>query len=166
VREFIPVPGTARARLLQAALRAFGAQGYEPVAVAALAADAGVTTGSLYHHFGSKQGLYRLVREEAERRVLDRMEGAAAALGDGSAGAALQAALLVGFDHAATAGLARLLAEPARAEDPIEAFVGRAADVALARILTAAWRAALAAVADGLPPAAIRNALAVVARTG
>lgn len=30
-----------------------------------------------YHHFGSKQGLYAVVREELERRVVDRMDGAA-----------------------------------------------------------------------------------------
>lgn len=164
MREFIPVPGTARARLLRAALQGFGAQGYEPVAVAALAAEAEVTTGSLYHHFGSKRGLYLLVREEAERRVLDRMEGAAAARADSSAGVALQAALLVGFDHAGGAGFARLLAEPAWGDDPIEAFVARAVDAALARILAAAWRAALGAVADGLPPAAVRSALTAAIR--
>ncbi len=40
----------------------------------------GVTTGVLYHHFGSKEGLYAVVREELERRVVDRMDGDAAVL--------------------------------------------------------------------------------------
>jgi len=53
-----------------------------------VAAAAGVTTGSLYDHFGSEAGLYGFVRQEAERRLLDRMEGAAAAVEDGASGAA------------------------------------------------------------------------------
>src|SRR5687768_4647118 len=129
MREWIPVPGSSKARLARTALERFGAAGYEAVNVADLAAGAGVTTGSLYHHFGSKLGLYAVVREEAERRVLDRMEGAAAArAGDGPA-AATRAALLVGFDYLAAQGLARLLAEPhpRAAADPVEAFLDRLA---------------------------------------
>jgi AcrR family transcriptional regulator len=76
MREWVPVPSSARGRLAAHALAAFGEHGYEGVAVGALARAAGVTTGSLYHHFGSKLGLYAVVREEVERRVLDRMEGA------------------------------------------------------------------------------------------
>jgi AcrR family transcriptional regulator len=48
-----------------------------------------VTTGSLYHHFESKIGLYLVVREEMEQRVVDRMTGAAAVAGDDPVGAAL-----------------------------------------------------------------------------
>ena len=36
------------------------------------------TTGPLYHHFGSKLGLYDVIRSDVERRVTDRMEGALA----------------------------------------------------------------------------------------
>jgi AcrR family transcriptional regulator len=39
----------------------------------------GSPTGALYHHFGSKLGLYDLMRDDVERRLLDRMEGAIAA---------------------------------------------------------------------------------------
>jgi hypothetical protein len=59
------------------------------VTVGEIAAGAGVTTGPLYHHFGSKLGLYAFVRDEAERRLLDRMEGAAAARADEGRDAAL-----------------------------------------------------------------------------
>ncbi len=41
-----------------------------------MSAAAEVTTGALYHHFGSKLGLYTFVRDDVERRLLDRMEGA------------------------------------------------------------------------------------------
>ena len=68
------------------ALAEFGARGYGGVSVIELAAGAGVTTGSLYHHFGSKLGLYTFVRDDVERRALDRMEGASGARsGDGLA---------------------------------------------------------------------------------
>lgn len=102
-----------------------------------LAAAAGVTTGSLYHHFGSKLGLYALVRTEIERRVLDRMEGAAdARAGDPSAVAA-RAAVLVGFDHAVGHGVARVLAE--RAVDPIEALLVGLTGDPLDRLVAKPW---------------------------
>ncbi len=150
---------------MHTALAQFGARGYDAVGVGELAAEAGVTTGSLYHHFGSKLGLYEVVRTEAERRLLDRMEGAAAArTGDGPAAAA-HAALLVGYDYAAGEGFARLLGEahPQRADDPVEQFLIRIcgrARAPIARLLSAAWRAALMAVADGLPRLRVRAALA------
>lgn len=156
-REWVPVSTSAKGRLALRALDEFGARGYEPVSVADLAAAAGVTTGSLYHHFGSKQGLYGFVRDDVERRVLDRMEGAAAARPD----AAVRAALLVGFDYAVGERFARLLSEE-RAGDPIEAFLARTADPFSARLLAAAWRAALRAVADGGPAAPTRTALAAL----
>ena len=40
-----------------------------------------MTTGALYHHFGSKIDLYRFVRADVDQRVLDRMAGAAEAVG-------------------------------------------------------------------------------------
>jgi AcrR family transcriptional regulator len=168
MREWIPVPGSAKARLALTALERFGASGYEAVNVAELAAAAGVTTGSLYHHFGSKAGLYQVVREEAERRVLDRLEGAAAARAGEGRSAVTRTALLVGFDYVVGRGLARLLAErhPGPAADPVEAFLARAAGrepTPIGRLLAAAWREALAAVADGEEPGRARAALAALA---
>src|SRR4029450_4336374 len=72
-------PGTAKARLVEAAVHQFEAAGYDAVNVTDLASKAGLPTGSLYHHFDSKLGLYLVVRTEMERRVVERMEGAAAA---------------------------------------------------------------------------------------
>ena len=156
-REWVPISTSAKGRLALRALDEFGTRGYEPVSVADLAAAAGVTTGSLYHHFGSKQGLYGFVRDDVERRVLDRMEGAAAARPDDT----VRAALLVGFDYAVAEHFARLLSEE-RADDPIEAFLARVTDPFVARLLAALWRAALRAVADGAASAPTRSALAAL----
>jgi AcrR family transcriptional regulator len=165
MREWVPAPSSARGRLALRALEEFGSRGYAGVGVGQLAAAAGVTTGSLYHHFGSKLGLYSVVRTEVERRVLDRMEGAAAARSDDDPG---RAALLVGFDYAAGRGFARLLAEPhpEAVADPIEALLVRLAGAPLGRLLAAAWRAALAEVAGGTETGAVRAALAALLPAG
>lgn len=159
-------------------MRDFGAHGFEGVNVVELAAEAGVTTGSLYHHFENKLGLYGVVRDELEQRVLDRMEGAAAGILAASApepqehasvnafsGAAVRAALLVGFDAALKQGAARLLSEPDPRNGPdriaaLLAGIGPADLPELAPLLAAAWRAALAAAT--MQPAtvhAVRRAL-------
>src|SRR5829696_4499987 len=79
MREWIPVSSSPKGRLALAAVKEFGARPFDEVTVGELAAAAKVTTGALYHHFGSKLGLYAFVREDVERRLLDRMEGAIAA---------------------------------------------------------------------------------------
>ncbi|PBJ67354.1 TetR family transcriptional regulator [Mycobacterium avium subsp. hominissuis] len=48
---------TARARIRHAALREFGEKGYEGATIRSIAAAAGVSSGLLRHHFGSKQEL-------------------------------------------------------------------------------------------------------------
>lgn len=158
------MPGSSKAALALLALEEFGARGYDDVNVVELAARAGVTTGSLYHHFGSKLGLYSFVRTEVERRLLDRMEGAAAALG-GTGLAAARAALTVGLDAAANQGAGRMLSEPHPGDesDPIAALLVRVLPrhKMLALLLTAAWRAALAEIARG---ASLPNVKSAVAR--
>lgn len=159
MREWVPVPGTAKARLIEAAVHQFETAGYDAVNVTELAAKADVTTGSLYHHFESKLGLYLVVREEMERRVVDRMTGAAAVADD-----PVGAALLVAFDAAVHFGVCRILAEPVPVErdDPIAAALRpllpkrlRAAPA----VFAAAWRAALLSVAGGVPSTTARSSL-------
>jgi AcrR family transcriptional regulator len=168
VREWVPISSSTKGRLALRALEDFGRNGFEAVNVVDVAAAAGVTTGSLYHHFGSKVELYSFVRVEAERRLLDRMEGAAAATpgGDGPA-AAVRAALLIGFDFATGQGFMRLLGEPHPASrvDPVADLLAELWDggrTPIARMLAAAWRAALGAVAEGTSVEAAREALAAV----
>jgi AcrR family transcriptional regulator len=159
--EWIPSTASAKGRLVLAALEAFGRDGYDAVHVGRLATAAQTTTGPLYHHFGSKLGLYSFVREDVERRVVDRMEGALAA-GLQLESDAVSAALRVAFDYAVRAGFARMLAEPhpERRDDPVAAVLCDAAGAPLGALLAAAWRAALGAVADGADPDAARAALA------
>lgn len=150
-----------KGRLALEAVSQFGARPFDEVTVAELAAAANVTTGALYHHFGSKLGLYDFVREDVERRLLDRMEGAIAAAGDGSA---LNAALLVGLDFAVREGFLRILGDPPAGakHDKLAEMLGATTTPAspiLGRVLAAAWRAALAAVADGAEPEQARAAL-------
>jgi AcrR family transcriptional regulator len=167
VREWIPVSSSAKGRLALRALEDFGRRSFEQVSVAELAAAAGVTTGSLYHHFGSKIGLYGFVRAEAEQRLLDRMEGAAAARGDDGPTGTVQSALLVGFDFAVSQGFPRLLGEshPAGDADPVADLLAQISDggrTPIGRMLAAAWRAALLAVAEGAPPERARAGLAAL----
>jgi AcrR family transcriptional regulator len=160
--EWVPVSTSSRGRLAEAALRAFGSHSFDEVGVVDLARSADTTTGSLYHHFGSKLGLYAFVREDVERRLLDRMQGAAAVV-NGS-GARVSAALLVAFDYAVASGYARMLAAPlsGRPEDPVQSFIAtmlREDDAPYSEVLVAAWRAALEFVIRGGDGAAARKAL-------
>ncbi|MEU6644271.1 TetR family transcriptional regulator [Saccharomonospora sp. NPDC046836] len=154
-----------KGRLALAAVKKFGDRPFDEVTVGELAAAAGVTTGALYHHFDSKLGLYAFVREDVERRLLDRMEGATAAAGEGAdRSAAVATALLVGFDFAVREGFLHILGAPPsgaerdRLADLLSAATAPAPAV-LGQVLAAAWRAALAAVATGTEPQQARAAL-------
>jgi AcrR family transcriptional regulator len=152
VRSWVPVPGTTTGRLVVAALELFGAHGFAAVAVSRIAKQAGVTTGSLYHHFGSKGGLYRIVRSDVEQRVVDRLEGAAS-MRTMQTVPELAPVLLVGFDYLVGNGFSRLLAEPApdqadgpSSPDVIERLIVRLVPTSaplLAALVAAAWREAL-----------------------
>jgi AcrR family transcriptional regulator len=164
VREWIPVSTSPKGRLALAAVRQFGTRSFDEVSVGGLAAEASVTTGALYHHFGSKLGLYAFVRKDVEQRLLDRMEGALAASATSDRSAAVTAALLVGFDFAVREGFLHLLGTPpAGAErDRLAELLNVSAAPAspvLGQVLAAAWRAALAAVAEGTEPGQARAAL-------
>ncbi len=51
--------------LLLAALSVFSRKGYHATRLADISAEAGVTRGAIYHHFGNKAGLYRALIEMA-----------------------------------------------------------------------------------------------------
>lgn len=168
MRNWIPVSTSPKGRLALAAVKEFGARPFEEVTVAELAAAAKITTGALYHHFGSKLGLYAFVREDVEQRLLDRMEGAVAAAGPGSErSAAVTSALLVGLDFAVREGFLRILGDPPAGteHDRLAELLSRSAAPAaplLGRVLAAAWRAALAAIAEGAEPEHARAAVAAL----
>ena len=60
----------------------FGRDGFAAVNLNEVARAAGVTKGALYHHFGSKTGLFRAVVEQVQRDVADRVAAAADAEAD------------------------------------------------------------------------------------
>lgn len=63
--------------LLAAARERFTERGYADVGVAELAQRAGVTTGAVYHHFGSKRGLFRALLEAVHEEVAESIAAAA-----------------------------------------------------------------------------------------
>jgi AcrR family transcriptional regulator len=164
VPEWIPSESSSKGRLVLRAVEAFSAEAFDEVNVVALCAAADVTTGTLYHHFGTKLGLYEVVRLEVERRTLDRIAGALAARVDDPHAVAVRAALLVGFDYVVDAGRVRLMgaAVPPGREDVLEAVVRSTLDPhgAGARVWLAAWRAALMCTLDGFSVTAARSAFA------
>ena len=168
MREWIPVSTSPKGRLALAAVKEFGAHPFDEVAVAELAAAADVTTGAIYHHFGNKLGLYAFVRDDVERRLLDRMEGAIAASGPkADRSAAVTSALLVGLDFAVREGFLRILGTPPAGteHDRLAELLGESvvpAAPVLGRVLAAAWREALAAIAEGAKPADARKAIAAL----
>jgi AcrR family transcriptional regulator len=62
------------ARLVAAARRTFAAQGYVASAMDAICADAGVTRGALYHHFGGKEGLLLAVVHQIDTDISARID--------------------------------------------------------------------------------------------
>lgn len=155
----VPVPGSAPARLIKAGIDHFQRSGFADANVTEIAATAGVTTGSLYHHFGSKAGLYAVIRQEMERRMTERIEGVAAAA---SGPAAISAAFRVTIEAAHRFGVTRILSEPATEEpDRIaEALLAIGPDTALSGpLLAALWREALRQVAYGTDPSHVLAAV-------
>jgi AcrR family transcriptional regulator len=62
-----------RAHLVDVATRLFAANGYEGTSIKAVLADAGVSRGSLYHHFPGKEALFWAVLEGVGARVGERV---------------------------------------------------------------------------------------------
>ncbi|MFF0269390.1 TetR/AcrR family transcriptional regulator [Kribbella sp. NPDC004536] len=62
---------TARARIRDAALRLFGERGIEGASIRDIAAEAGVSSGLVRHHFGSKESLREACDDYARERMLE-----------------------------------------------------------------------------------------------
>ncbi len=65
-----------RAKLIQAARKAFATKGYAASSMDDLTADAGLTRGALYHNFGDKKGLLQAVIDQIDGEMLTRMQAA------------------------------------------------------------------------------------------
>jgi AcrR family transcriptional regulator len=75
-----------QAALQSAALRWFSEQGYEKAPVGNICADAGVTVGALYHHYGDKKGLFAAVAEQVDAGLVQQAFAARKAVIDGGGG--------------------------------------------------------------------------------
>jgi AcrR family transcriptional regulator len=64
-----------RQAIVDAAIEHFAQEGYRGTGIAAIAKAAGVTTGGVLHHFGSKEGLLVEVLKERDRRALAAFRG-------------------------------------------------------------------------------------------
>ena len=65
-----------RAKLLAAGRKAFGTIGYAEASMDDFTAEAGLTRGALYHHFGDKKGLFSAVLLQIDAEMTARMEAA------------------------------------------------------------------------------------------
>ena len=65
-----------RAKLIQAARRAFAAKGYAAASMDDLTAEAGLTRGALYHNFGGKKGLLQAVVEQLDAEMVAPLRAA------------------------------------------------------------------------------------------
>lgn len=65
-------------KLMEVAREMFSRQGYAEAAMEEIVKEAGVTRGALYHHFGSKEGLFQAVLASIQKEIGDRVEAEAA----------------------------------------------------------------------------------------
>jgi AcrR family transcriptional regulator len=61
-------------KLLEVGREMFAKQGYAQTATEELVREAGVTRGALYHHFNSKEGLFRAVFEQVQKEIAEKVE--------------------------------------------------------------------------------------------
>lgn len=71
-----------RGKLIAAGRELFGKQGYSNVSTEQIVQRAKVTRGALYHHFGDKRDLFRVVAESVEADATQRTAAKALATGD------------------------------------------------------------------------------------
>lgn len=86
-REIKPKPraerlAATRASLITAARRAFGEKGYAEASMDDFTAEAGLTRGALYHHFGDKKGLLMAVILQIDSEMAMRLNAISAAAPD------------------------------------------------------------------------------------
>jgi Transcriptional regulator len=62
-----------RGKLLAAGRRAFGTVGYAEASMDDFTAEAGLTRGALYHHFGDKKGLFAAVVSQIDAETTERL---------------------------------------------------------------------------------------------
>ena len=87
--------GTAtRVRIVDAAIELFAAHGYDGTSIEAVLERAGVSRGSLYHHFSGKETLFEAVLVAVEAEIGSQIAEAGAAAGVSTAREALRVGCL------------------------------------------------------------------------
>lgn len=77
VKGQVQARGVERRRaIVAAATEHFAREGYRGTGIAAIAKAAGITTGGVLHHFGSKEGLLVAVLQQRDREAVARFEAA------------------------------------------------------------------------------------------
>jgi AcrR family transcriptional regulator len=69
-------PEGGRARILEAALGVFADRGYHAASIAEIGQRAGIAKSVMYHHFGSKAGLYEAIVEAQNADLIDQISAA------------------------------------------------------------------------------------------
>lgn len=151
MKEWIPIPGTNKDTLIKVALEEFSLHGYKGVNITNLAKKANMTTGAVYHHFGSKLKLYEVIRTDMEQRIIDRMEGAASLFDESEE--AIKAALITGLNFAVKVNICKLISEeiPNDKKDKIEEFISELTkqnELPLEIVLISSWRSILKGVSS------------------
>ena len=72
----------ARERIRRAAWRAFATEGLDAASIAGIVRESGVSTGSFYNHFGTKEALFEVFLEELAGDIRDLTARARAEAGD------------------------------------------------------------------------------------
>ena len=67
-----------RAKLIAAARQAFATVGYANASMDDFTAEAGLTRGALYHHFGDKKGLFEAVMAQIDQEMSSRLNAVSA----------------------------------------------------------------------------------------
>lgn len=84
-----------RARLIAAGRRAFAEKGFAAASMDDLTAEAGLTRGALYHHFGDKKGLLAAVVAQLDGEMAERALRAGERAGTGWAALEAQGAAYI-----------------------------------------------------------------------
>ena len=67
-------PNSAKGRLLAASAALFKQKGFSRTTVRDIAAEVGILSGSIFHHFANKESILRTIMLEAIYLVLARMK--------------------------------------------------------------------------------------------
>ena len=154
-----------RARLLAAARKCFGENGFDRTTNAQIARVAGITSAAIYHYFPSKIDLYAAVFEEVQEYIYDEIEKGIAAhtsLVDRFA-AALDVSVRINRDDPSIAGFVVDVAYEVQHHPELTQFVEpqrqRSVDL-VKRLCDDAY--AIGEVREGIPQEALEDLLSVL----